>query len=354
MGSRPSAILGASVVAATLVQSLLLVGQTIPAPSNPKKASATWTPSISADGHVDLQGTWVNGTVTPLERPKQLEGRQFLTDAEVAELKTRADKLFKDGRSDFPAGDDFFLAALGNIEHYTRASATGDSVDAYFADREFDNRTSLIVDPPDGKIPYTPEGRKRQAEAVAKFVILSPPSRAQDLAPVHRCITFGVPTIRPTPYTSHYQIVQTPNYVVLVMEAIHDARIIPLDGRPHLPQNIRTWNGDSRGHWDGNTLVVDTTNFSAETNFMGSTEGLHLMERFTRIAEDEIRNEITLTDPATWTRPWTAVLRLKQTQDKIYEFACHEGNSRIVETILSGARIEEKLGANTAAPKVSK
>ena len=121
------------------------------------------------------------------------------------------------------------------------------------------------------------------------------------------------------------------------MEAIHDARIIPLDGRPHLPQNMRTWNGDSRGYWDGNTLVVDTTNFSRDTNFMGSEDGLHLIERLTRIARDEIRYEITASDPATWTRPWTAVVRLKQTEDRIYEFACHEGNFWVVESILSGA-----------------
>jgi len=344
MSSRPSVRLVLAVIGATLAGTLPVVGQATQTAANAKKDGTVkaWTPPLTADGHVDLQGTWVNGSVTPLERPKQLAGRQSLTDAEVAALKKRADKLFRDGRSDFPAGDEFFLAALSNVEHYTRAEATGDSAAAYFTDREFDNRTSLIVDPPDGLIPYTPEGRKRRAEAIARFLCRKPPEHAQDLSPLHRCLTFGVPMITPTPYSSHFQIVQTPSYVVFVMEAIHDARIIPLDGRPHLPPSMRTWNGDSRGHWEGDSLVVHTTNFSVETNFLGSAEGLHLAERFTRVASNELRYEITADDPATWTRPWTAVLRLKQTNDKIYEMACHEGNARIVESILLGAHEAEK------------
>lgn len=138
-------------------------------------------------------------------------------------------------------------------------------------------------------------------------------------------------------YTSYYQIVQSPGYVVVVMEAIHDARIIPLDGHPHLPLSMPTWNGDSRGRCEGKTLVVDTTNFSPKDNFIGSAENLHLVERFTRVASDEIRYEITVDDPTTWTKPWTAMLRLKQTVDKIYEFACHEGNFQIMEGMLSEA-----------------
>jgi len=143
---------------------------------------------------------------------------------------------------------------------------------------------------------------------------------------------------RPGPYTSYYQIVQTPHYVMVLLEAIHDARIIPLDRREHLPSNVRTWNGDSIGHWEGDTLVVDTANFSPKSYFMGAAENLHLLERFTRVAVDEIRYEMTVDDPTTWTKAWTAALRLKQTQDKIYEFACHEGNYEIMETMLSPVR----------------
>jgi hypothetical protein len=156
---------------------------------------------------------------------------------------------------------------------------------------------------------------------------------------------------RPGPYTSYYQIVQSPGYAVVVTEAIHDARIIPLDGRKHLPQNMRTWNGDAIGRWEGQTLVVDTTNFSPKDNFLGSAENLHLVERFTRIAPDEIRYEMTVDDATTWTKPWTAVLRLKQTQEKIYEFACHEGNFEEMETMLLGARALENATKEAPAKR---
>jgi hypothetical protein len=313
------------------------------------RSAKQWTPPLT-DGHPDLQGNWVNKSATPLERPKELEGRQFLTDAEVVELKRQADRVFANGNSDFPGGDDFFLAALANPAHYKNVNATSGS--EFVNEREFDNRTSLIVNPPDGKIPdYTPEGQRRQTANLAAFFTQNDPAGPKDLTNVQRCITWGVPMLRTGPYTSHYQIVQTPGYVVLVMESIHDARIIPLDGRPHLPQNIRLWNGDSLGRWEGKTLVVDTSNFSPKSNFMGSAENLHLVERFTRTAPDEITYEVGVSDPTTWTKPWTAVLRLKQTQDKIYEFACHEGNFQIVEGILTAARVVEK--AIETAPKRS-
>jgi hypothetical protein len=312
--------------------------------------SKPWTAPLTPDGHPDLQGNWVNRSATPLERPKQLEGRQSLTDAEVAELKTRADRLFKDARNDFPAGDDFFLAALANLEQYKRATATGSSDS--LAEREFDNRTSLIVDPPDGRLPpYTPAGQRRQFALLSATGTITPPAGVKDLTYFQRCITWGVPMPRPGPYTSYYQIVQTPGYVVLFLEAVHDARIIPVsgprDGRKHLPPSMRTWNGDSVGHWEGKTLVVDTTNFSEKDNFLGSAENLHVVERFTRIAPDEIRYEMTVDDVTTWTKPWTAMLRLKQTQEKIYEFACHEGNFQVVEGMLSGARAQEKAAKRT-------
>jgi hypothetical protein len=140
--------------------------------------------------------------------------------------------------------------------------------------------------------------------------------------------------------------------VVLVGEAIHDARIIPLNGRPHLPQGIRQWHGDSRGRWEGNTLVVDTTNFSPQTNFMGSAENLHLVERFTRVDPDTIEYEITLNDPTTWTKPWTAVIPLKKSQDRIYEYACHEGNYDVMHGVLAGARAEEKAAEEAAKKRL--
>ncbi|MGD1094277.1 MAG: hypothetical protein ABSB35_20105 [Bryobacteraceae bacterium] len=305
----------------------------------------TWTASLTPDGQPDLQGNWVNKSATPLERPKQLEGRQLLTDAEVAELKKRAGRIFKDGKSDFAQQDfrdNVYLAVLGNVEQYTNPTPTTGGA-GEMVEIEFDNRTSLIVDPPDGKLPpYTPAGQRRQNALDAARFLLNHPAGPADLTNFQRCITWGVPMPRPSPNSSYYQIVQSPDYVVLVMETIHDARIIPLDGRPHLPQSVRTWNGDSIGHWEGKTLVVDTTNFSPKDNFMGSAEDLHLIERFTRVAPDEIRYEITVDDPTTWTKPWTAVLRLKQTQEKLYEVACHEGNFEIMEDMLRGARKEDK------------
>ena len=294
-----------------------------------------WTPSSTTDGQPDLQGNWVNKNATPLERPKQLEGREFLTDAEVAELKARAIRIFAGGNSDAANGDAVFLAALVNVNQFKNENATGLTL---FLDREFDNRTSLIVDPPDGRIPpYTPEGQRRRAAGAVATNLRNAPENPEQMTPFQRCITFGVPMPRPGPFTSYYQIFQSPGYVVIVMEAIHDARIIPLDGRPHLPANIRTWNGDSVGHWEGKTLVVDTTNFSPKDNFMGSAENLHLVERFTRVAPDEISYQITVDDPTTWTKPWTAKLRLKHTGEKIYELACHEGNFRIMEDMLLSA-----------------
>jgi hypothetical protein len=290
-------------------------------------------------GQADLQGVWLSNGATPLERPKGLEGKPFLTDAEVAELKKRAARLFKEGNSDFASGDNAFLAAYANVEQYKNPNiSTGGAED--MVDREFDNRTSLIVDPPDGKLPaLTPAAQRRQAEAAE--AAKRPTTRPEDLTNFIRCITFGVPRVGGNfgagPY-SYYQIFQTAGHVVLFTEMIHEARIIPLDGRPHLPQNIRQWSGDSRGRWEGKTLVVDTTNFSTKSNFMGSAENLHLVERFTRVAPNRVDYAVTIDDPTTWTKPWTAVIRLKQTQENIYEFACHEGNYVSMVSMLSGSK----------------
>jgi hypothetical protein len=302
----------------------------------------------------DLQGIWVSNGATPLERPKALEGRAFLTDAEVAEMKKRADRLFKQQDSDYAAGDNVFLAVLANVERY-QAPATG-GIDNMI-EREFDNRTSLILDPPDGKMPpFTPEGQRRRAAADAGARGLAPVAGPEDINNVNRCITYGVPRLGGNfgagPY-SYFQILQTPGYVVFFAEMPHEARIIPLDGRPHLPKSIRQWTGDSRGHWEGKTLVVDTTNFSPQSNFMGSAENLHLVERFTRIAPDTLKYDITVDDPTMWTKPWTASLRLKQTQQALYEFACHEGNSDVMAGMLGAARADEKA-AEEAAKRGSK
>jgi hypothetical protein len=298
----------------------------------------------------DLQGIYVNNDATPLNRPKELEGRPYLTDAEVTELRTRADRLFKHGDNEAASGDNVFLAALANVDHYQNPSGHSTAGSPEMTERVFDKRTSLIVDPANGKIPLlTPEGQRRKtaAEAAAHRPITGP----EDLSGANRCITFGVPRLGGNfgaGVYSYYQILQTPEYVVFLMEAIHEARIIPLDGRPHLPPNIRQWTGDSRGRWEGKTLVVDTTNFSPRSDFMGSAENLHLVERFTRIAPGTLKYEITVDDPTTWTKPWTASLRLTQTHEAIYEFACHEGNYDVMLGMLGAGRADAKAGEDHA------
>jgi hypothetical protein len=326
---------------------VFLSGQSRAAGANVKpEATKPWTPPRTPDGQPDLQGIWLNNDATPLERPKALEGKRFLTDAEVAALRKNAARLFGgDVNSDAAGGDNYFLAALANPEVFKNRNATGTGVGA---DREIENRTSLIVDPPDGKIPVmTPEGRQRRLAAdAAAFAVPrpSPPSGPEDLSNFIRCLTYGAPRLggAAASYHNYYQIVQTPGYVMFLSEAMHDARIIPLDGRPHLPQNIRRWLGDSHGRWEGSTLIVETTNYSPKSSLLGSAETLHVVERFTRTALDRISYEITLTDPTTWATPWTAVVRLKRTDDKMYEDACHEGNQRVIEDILAAARADEK------------
>jgi len=313
------------------------------APASASRGSApTWTPPLGPDGHPDLQGTWLNNSATPLERPKALEGRTSLTDEEVAELRQRADRLFKGTNADFAGGDAVFLSALANIDRFKSTTATGSTYE--MIEREFDNRTSLIVDPPDGRIPpLTAVALERKAKSDAARA--RPAEGPEDLTPVERCLTYGMPRLSSTNTGAgplgYYQIVQTPSHVILFLEAVHEARIVTLDGRPHLPQQVGLWQGDSRGRWDGQTLVVDTTNFSARNNFMGATDHLHLVERFTRVAPNQIDYAITVDDPTTWTRPWTAVIRLKQTTQQLFEYACHEGNLEIIRGMLAAARAKE-------------
>jgi hypothetical protein len=302
-----------------------------------------WTAPLGPDGHPDLQGVWLNNSATPLERPQALEGRQSLTDDEVAELRRRADRLFRNTNADFAAGDAVFLAALADIDRFTSTTATGSTFE--MIEREFDNRTSLIIDPPDGRIPLlTPEAQQRRAATNA--IRQRPAEGPEDLNHVERCLTYGVPRLSGTNTGAgplgYYEIVQTPSYIVLFLEAVHEARIITLDGRPHLPASVRQWQGDSRGRWEGKTLVVDTTNFSARSDFMGSSDHLHLVERFTRVASDRLDYQITVDDSTTWTNPWTAVIRLKRSAARTYEYACHEGNFEILRGIFAGARAKER------------
>lgn len=352
----------AAVVALWLLTPVSVFGQAAAAARKAANtiANGTWIPPRTLDGQPDLQGVWLNRSATPLERPRALEGRAFLTDEEVNELRKRADRLFGGNAvNDFAGGDNVFLAALTNPERYIPPNGRSTGGADEMIEREFENRTSLISDPPDGRIPpMTAEGRERSARTppLAAGPGQRPPAGPEDFSNAMRCITYGVPRLGLNNVNSagplgYYQILQAPGYVVLMLEAIHEARIIPLGDRPHLPRSIRQWTGDSRGRWEGNTLVVDTTNFSPRSNFMGSAENLHLIERLTRVAPDTINYEITISDPTTWTKPWTAVIRLKQRHERIYEYACHEGNY-MMDSMLAGARAEER--AEQAARKEPK
>jgi hypothetical protein len=311
-------------------------GAAKPRPAAAAKASKTpW-------GHPDLQGVWANNVATPLERPKELEGRATLTDEEVANLKAVAGRLF-DGNGDAAFGDSVFLAALRTPKGYTSSDGqTGNYNSFWVIPREFDNRTSLVTEP-DGKIPaMTPEAAKRAADVAAKR--REAPIGPESLTLSLRCISFGLPNTF-AGYNSTYQIIQTPDTVVIVTEMIHDARIIPLDGRPHLPSNIRQWLGDSRGHWEGDTLVVETTNF-VDQSFNGVSalriqgdQNMHLTERFTRVG-NSLQYAFTIDDPTMWTKKWTAMIPLQSIQEQLYEYACHEGNISM-GGILRGARTNE-------------
>jgi len=335
-----------TLIGAVAVVLSLLAGQAIAQSINAKPAkteSKVWTPSRTADGHPDLQGVWANNNATPLERPKELAGRAILTEKEVAALQNKAHELFDNGNSDAAFGDTVFASVLANVNGsksgFTSTDGkTGDYSSVWLVERNFDSRTSLITDPPDGRLPaLTAEAQKRRASAAAARERL--PEGPEDRSLSERCITFGAPRLG-AGYNSYYQIVQSPDSVAIVMETIHDARVIPLDGRPHLPSTVQTWLGDSRGRWEGDTLVVDTTNYKAGA-FMNASEKLHVIERFTRTGPDTLKYEVTVEDPATWAKPWSAMIPLSHSRDAIYEYACHEGNEGLVG-ILAGARAEEK------------
>jgi hypothetical protein len=307
-----------------------------------------WTLPRTPDGHPDLQGVWLNSSATPLERPNELEGKPRLTVEEVAELKRRAARIFDGGvNSDFAGGDGFFLALLANPDRYRNPNSTG-GADAMI-ERDIEDRTSLIEDPADGRIPLlTPEGQRRVSSRPAPTGGgLRVPEGPEDFSPALRCLTYGIPRFGAANLSNagplgYYEIIQTSDYVVLMLEAIHEVRIVPLRPRPHLPGTLHLWSGDSRGRWEGDTLVVETTNFLPYVNFLGSAENLRLIERFTRTAADTLTYEITLNDPTTWTKPWTVVIRLKRSLNRLFEYACHEGNHDVMRGMLRGARAQEK------------
>jgi len=291
-------------------------------------------------GAPDLQGVWNYATITPLERPVELAGKQVLTDKEAADFEKQTLERRNPARRDGGAAAD--VGRAYNQFWWDYGSKVVGT-----------KRTSLIVDPPDGKIPPLTEEARQRADA-RTAVLRRPPAGPEDRNLWERCIlgTAGPPVV-PGPYNNNFQIFQTRDYVVILNEMIHDARIIPLDGRPHLPSNLRQWMGDSRGRWEGKTLVVDVTNFSPKTDFHGSRENLHLIERWTRIDANTLEYVATMEDSTTWPRPWTIKLEMARQDEPsnriYYEPRCHEGNAGMVG-MLVGSREDERAFAAGRGP----
>ena len=318
--------------------------------------SAGYKPPKAPDGHADLQGVWSNNSATPLQRPKELAQKEFLNEQEVAGLKKAADRLFQNGASDAAFGDSVFTAALQNYlgkqkGFVTTDGKTGDYSSVWTIQRDWTNRTSLVIDPKDGRVPeltaqakalaarptYVEGGRGGQAG--------KRPDSYEDIGLSVRCITYGAPRIG-AGYNSYLQIFQSAKTVVIQQEMIHTARIIPVDGSPHLPANVQFWNGDSRGHWEGDTLVIDTTNYRPNSMVITNgtamnTDKLHIVERLTRTAPEYITWTVTFDDPGVWVKPWTVEIPIRHTDDALYEYACHEGNYAM-GGILAGARAADR------------
>ena len=318
-------------------------GQQSTRPPSPSRPSTGWVAPRSADGHPSLEGVWENNSATPLERPSQFAGKPRLSDEELADLERRARTLLgPDAEAVF--GDELYLTLLAD-RRSDGLGATGTYSQNWLPNRYFENRTSLIVDPVDGRLPPpTPAGAKMRAAMRRSG---QPADSVQGMSLQDRCIHYGFPDLF-AGYMSVYRIVQTPEYVAIQMEKIHDTRIVPLDGRPHLSSAIPQYLGDSRGRWDGDTLVVETTNFHPNGNPMGgysvlSDENLHLIERFRRTAEDTIEYTFTVDNPTMWTKPWTAMINWKRSRGEEYEYACHEGNYSL-RGMLSAMRAAEASG----------
>jgi len=307
---------------------LLSVILTAPLIAQSKKA-----PLRTADGHPDLQGTWTNATLTPMERPAEFSGKAILSDAEARAYEKKDLEVNNIDNPEAP-----LLARAGSAE-------TG-GYNNLFIDRGSElarvdgvKRTSLIIDPPDGKVPpLTEQARQSRGRGLDRY------DRVEDRPLAERCILgFGStsgPPMLPVLYNNNYQIVQTPDAVMILVEMVHDVRIIRMNGT-HLPANVRQWLGDSIGHWDGDTLVVDTTNFTDKTRFRGSSENLHVIERFKRIDTGTILYRVTIDDPSTYTKQWTLEYPFRATAGPVFEYACHEGNYAMPD-ILGGARKAEK------------
>jgi hypothetical protein len=326
-----------------LIAALVLlpsVGRTVLAQTRAVPRSADAKPSIprTPDGKPDLQGAWSFATVTPFERPAALGEKAVLSDEEAAQIEEQAAAQSKqdEGRKRGTAAD---VGRAYNDFWYDRGTRVAGT-----------RQSSIVVDPPNGRVPpLTPEAQARASARAAARKQRGPADGPEDRSLGERCIMgFNAgPPFAPSAYNNNIQVIQTKDYVVVMTEMVHDARIVPLDGRKRLPAAVRPWMGDSRGRWEGDTLVVETTNFSEKNLYRNATPALKLVERFTRTGADTLVYEFTINDPATWTAPWTARVPLEKLDGEIYEYACHEGNLGL-EGIMKGSRADE---ANAQKPQ---
>jgi hypothetical protein len=315
--------------AALMARSAVSQTPAVAAKPAPTVRTTKWSPPRTPEGHPDLQGIWTNASMTPLERAKELGTKEFFTPQEAEEWEKQE--------------------ALKDADGVFQSRGVGTYNTAF---REFGGhvaktmRTSVITDPPDGRLPpLTPaaaaEVRRRQEAA-------RHPASSWDLGLQDQCLIFptAIPPMTPYSYNSNYSIVETGGELAIYVEMIHDTRVIPFTGRPHPPQNVRLWEGDSAGHWEGDTLVVDTTNFNDKTSFFGSDRNMHVVERFSLLDADTILYRFEVDDPTAFTRPFRGESTLTRDPGPIYEYACHEGNYAL-PALLRGARMDDQAAKTT-------
>jgi len=280
--------------------------------ASPAASAKPWSLARTSWGDPDFDGVWNYATMTPFERSRDMNSKEVLTAEEAAAFEQ--DTIARRATANQTAGPDWWDPGTAVMKN---------------------RRTSLVIDPPDGRVPpMTPDAQKRMAARGRPQ--RNNPEAPEDLALNERCLLWSTagPPMMPGVYNNNVQFIQTPGYIVIVNEMIHEARVVPMDGRPH--GAMRRWMGDSRGHWEGPTLVVDTINFIDKVNYRGSSENLHVIERFTRANDDTLVYRFTIDDPTTWTKPWTAEIEMTKIPGLMYEYACHEGNERSVIGSLSG------------------
>ena len=309
------------------------------------QSTDSWDVPRTADGHADLQGVWSNNTLTPVERPEVFGDKQILTEEDMVFLQRRISEIqAEDGDALF--GDGVLAAAFsGEVKSYD--PTTGNYDQSWLAERSVHNRTSQIIDPPNGKFPPRTEEAVAMGNLARERRQDHPADSWLDRPLSERCVSYGAPYLG-SGYNSYWQIVQSRDHVVIVQEMIHDVRVIPVVEMPHADESIKLWHGESRGYWDGDTLVIETTNYSDKSGFGPETSAKVNIERISRLDETTLRYEITSNDPGSYTAPYTREILFDYSPEPIFEYACHEGNYGMMN-ILSGHRAEERFAREEAA-----